>query len=204
VLSIAIAAITVITVGVFVIRYWLHPFLSPNAPRADAGILIVEGWMDDASLKRVLPVFAAGNYSKLVTVGGPLTMGAYLSPHKTLAELSAATLIAFGFDSSALVAVPSTASKRDRTATTATAFCEWLSVHYPKVTSVNLYSHGVHARRSWILYKRELEPAVRVGIIAPIPVSYNPNYWWRSSEGTKRVIVECIALTYTLFPKRSR
>ncbi|MEM7772029.1 MAG: hypothetical protein AAGA75_08535 [Cyanobacteria bacterium P01_E01_bin.6] len=201
-LGIGFVLVAVVVAGVasvlLIARYHLHSFLSPNVPNADASILIVEGWMDDAALKRVLPIFNHGEYSTLVTVGGPLKMGAYLSPYKTLAELSAATLTAFGCDTDRLVAVPSGDSMRDRTESTAITFREWLAVYRPDVQSVNLYSHGVHARRSWVLYKRALEPSVRVGVISSTPMAYDPVHWWRSSEGAKRVLVECIALTHTL------
>ncbi len=183
---------------VLFIRYRLHSYLALNAPIPDADILVVEGWMDDETLKGVMPTFSAGTYSTLVTVGGPLKVGAYVSPYKTLAELSAATLVAFGCDPHKIVVVPSNYSVRDRTAATATAFRDWLIAYQPNIRAINLYSHGVHARRSWLLYKKVLEPYVHVGVFAPQPKTYDPARWWHSSEGSKRILLECISLVYTL------
>lgn len=195
----SIIIVTSVVASLFIfIRYYLHSFLSPNVPLEKAEILVVEGWMDDETLKGALPTFNEGNYSQLVTVGGPLRIGAYLSGCKTLAEFSAATLAKLGCDTDKLVAVPANSTVRDRTATTAVTFRNWLQANNFNVRAINIYSYGVHARRSWLLYKKTLEPDIQVGVIAPAPITYDPTYWWRSSEGVKRVLVECIALIYTL------
>ncbi len=183
---------------VLLARFWLHSFLAVTAPLNHADILVVEGWMDDDALKNALPIFERGSYKALVTIGGPLRIGTYISPYKTLAELSAATLIAFGGDRHAITAVPSSHSLRDRTAITADAFRDWITTHHPSIQAINLYCYGVHARRTWWLYRNVLSPDIQVGVIASVTTAYDPTRWWESSEGVKRILIECVALLYTL------
>lgn len=201
---IAFGLVSILASFVLLIRFWLHSFLAVTAPLEKADILVVEGWMDDDALKNALPIFEDGGYKRLVTVGGPLRIGTYMSPYKTLAELAAATLIAFGGDRPTIIAVPSDHSLRDRTATTAEAFRAWMSTHYPHIRAINVYCYGVHARRTGWLYRNVLAPDVQVGVIASVTTAYDPTHWWESSEGTKRVLIECVALLYTLISLRKK
>jgi hypothetical protein len=44
-----------------------------------------------------------------------------------------------------------------------------------------------------------LNPEIKVGIIAAEPQDYNPQEWWKSSEGFRTVTGEIIAYIYTRF-----
>ena len=176
----------------------IHPFLSPSAPIA-AEVLIVEGWISDDGIKGAIAEFERGNYQLLITVGIPIPRGVYLSKYKDFSSLSAATAIQLGFDSSKLVAIPTPPTKRDRTLASGVTVKQWLEKNYPQITRVNLYSYNVHGRRSWLLFKRALNPKIEVGIIAHPTVDYNPESWWTYSDGFREVISEAIAYIYAKF-----
>ena len=55
---------------------------------------------------------------------------------------------------------------------------------------------GLHARRSWMVYRKVFPPPAAVGVIACPPLDYDPSHWWRSSAGLKGVIGETIATSY--------
>jgi hypothetical protein len=61
--------------GFIAMIFWmavgLHPFLAMNVP-VDAQILVVEGWLPNYALKAAAAEFNKGNYSVLVTTGGPI------------------------------------------------------------------------------------------------------------------------------------
>jgi len=78
--------------------------LSLNKP-IEANVLVVEGWLPDYAVVLTMQEFKKGNYSKIITTGGPLEQGEYLSEYKTYAQLSAATYRKLGLDSNAIVAV---------------------------------------------------------------------------------------------------
>jgi hypothetical protein len=176
----------------------IHPFLAVNAP-IKADILVVEGWLPDYAIESAIAEFKKGEYSQLITTGVPLSKGYYLAEYKNYAELTAATFIVLGFDKNKLVAVPAANVLKHRTAASAIALRDWFSTSALKVNSINLYSFGPHARRSWIVFKEVLNPAIKVGIIAAEPQDYNSQEWWKSSEGFRTVIGEIIAYIYARF-----
>ncbi len=173
----------------------IHRFLAPNFP-IKADVLVVEGWMEDYAIKSAMQEFKQGGYQKLITTGSPLEQGYYLSQYKTTAELSAATLIALGFDPDQLVAVSAPNVVRNRTAASAVALREWLRQSNLKIKSINLYSSDVHARRSWLMFKQALAPDIQVGVISVDSDSYNPKQWWIYSAGVRSIIAETIAYLY--------
>lgn len=176
----------------------IYPFLALNSP-IKADVLVVEGWMPDGAIKSAISEFKRGGYQKLVTTGLPITHGYYIAECNNFAELSAATLIALGFDPDKLVAVPAPEVIRNRTLASAAALRQWIGDSNLKVESVNIYSLDVHARRSWLILKQALSPEIKVGVIAVEPLNYNPQKWWTSSCGVRSVISEAIAYIYASF-----
>ena len=176
----------------------IHPFLAVNSP-IKADVLVVEGWLPDYAIESAIAEFKKGGYHQLITTGVPLSKGYYLAKYKNYAELTAATCIALGFDRDKVVAVPAVSVVKHRTAASAIALRDWLSTSALKVNSINLYSLGTHARRSWKIFKEVLNPEIKVGIIAAEPQDYNSQEWWTSSEGFRIVTGEIIAYLYARF-----
>jgi hypothetical protein len=193
-----ITCLVIVVLIVFILTH-IHPFLAANSP-VQANILVVEGWMKDHAIKDAMTEFEKGGYQKLITTGLPVDLGYYLlSQYKTTAELSAATLIALGFDKDKLVAVPGPNVVKNRTAASAAALRQWIVTSNLKVTSINLYTYDVHARRSWLIFQKALAPDIKIGVIAAQPISYDPKRWWMSSEGVRSVLDEAIAYIYARF-----
>ena len=176
----------------------IHSFLAPSSP-IQAEALVVEGWIGDDGIKEAIAEFRKQNYQLLITVGGPLGTGSYLSEYQNFAQLSAATAIKLGFEPEKITAITTPKTKRDRTFASAMAVKQWLDKNKPQITAINLYSKDVHSRRSWLLFQRALNPKVAVGIIAQPPLDYDPQFWWTSSSGFRAVIAEAIAYIYAKF-----
>jgi len=175
------------------------PFLSADQP-VEARVLIVEGWLPDYALKDASEEFVRGKYRYIITAGGPLLEGYYFSTRKTTAEMAAATLVELGIASNSVVAVSSPPVARARTLVEAQSVKKWIQEKDPDLRSVNLYSLGVHSRRSWVAFKRALGDRVKVGVIADADRSYEMDRWWTSSEGFQSVTSE--ALAYVLMRLR--
>lgn len=173
----------------------IHSFLAVNLP-INADALVLEGWIPDAAIEAAIAEFERGQYRWLVTTGVPLSHGTYLTPYKNFAELSAATLLAMGFDPQKLIVLPAPQVQRDRTFTSALALKQWLTAPEQNVTAVNVYSLGTHARRSRLLFRLALEPEIQVGILAAAPNDYDSARWWKFSSGTRVVVSETIAYVY--------
>lgn len=173
----------------------IHPFLAIDKP-IDSEILVVEGWLPDYALKQAINEFSNNNYTLLITTGGPLLKGYHLSHYKTEAELGAAIIKKFGFDKEKIIATPAPYVIKDRTYNSAKALKKWIANSNPNIKTINLFSLGAHSRRSWILFKKALGDSIAVGIISADNLSYDPEHWWKSSDGVRTVLSEAIAYIY--------
>ena len=174
----------------------LHGFLAKNDPLVTE-LLVVEGWLPDYALAAALREFRQGSYRQLITIGGSIPRGSYLCSCQTFAELAGITLTALGLEPEFLLAVPDRSTGNNRTYDAATALKEWLPSANLKIDSFNLLTLGTHSRRSWILFKNAFEPDIKIGAIAIVPLHYDPQQWWKSSEGARTIVSEFIAYLYT-------
>lgn len=174
-----------------------YPFLAPQNP-VKGQALIVEGWMPDHALKAVQQRFQKENYSVLLTTGGPLSAGSFLSHYKSYAALAKASLLTLDIPPEKIVALPAPQVERNRTFTSALEAKKWLQTH-PEITQVNLISLGVHARRSFWLFRQALPESVELGVISIPSEDYASERWWTSSAGVRAVFFESLACTFHLF-----
>jgi hypothetical protein len=184
---------TTTIIGVAILN--LHPFLAKNSP-IKADVLVVEGWLPDYAIEAAAIEFKNGDYQKLITIGGSLPRGFYLSKYQNFAELAAATLVAIGVDPDRILIVTELSQSPGRTSSSAANLDRWLATSEQQVSSLNLFTLGTHARRSWLLFRETLEPQISIGIVSAAPLNYDPNTWWHSSEGFRTVISELLAYLY--------
>lgn len=177
----------------------IYPFLAISKP-VEANVLIVEGWLDDAVLVEALQEFKRGKYIKLITTGTTFSKGSFLSSYKNHAELAAATLIKLGLTADKIMIIPTPEVQVNRTLASAKEVKKWLlDLPVDFIKGVNIYSYDVHTRRSWLVFKKALQPEIlKVGSIASLAGSSDYS-WYSSSEGIKSVITEAIAYVYSLF-----
>jgi DUF218 domain len=173
----------------------LHTFLAKTSP-IKADVLVVEGWLPDYAIEAAATEFKNGNYQKLITIGGSIPRGLYLSEYKNFAELAGATLTAIGIEPAQLFIVADTTESLGRTSSSAAMLARWLATLEPQIIAINLFTLGTHSRRSWLLFKQTLEPRISVGILSSEPLNYDPHRWWYSSEGVRTVISELLAYLY--------
>ena len=173
----------------------LHPFLAMNRPLA-GGVLVVEGWLSDASLRVAAAKIKEGAYERIFVTGGPIEQGAPLSEYQTYAELGSATLRKLGLGTNAIRAVASGWVRQDRTYSAALALQRWFAETGLPPPKVTVLTHGPHARRSRLLFEKAFGRETSVGVISVPPSDYDPGHWWRSSAGFRVVTDEAIAYVY--------
>ena len=177
-------------------------WLAPNRPAEGAGgagasMLIVEGWLDGPDLDQAVMAFRRGHYERIVTTGGPIDTWFAPSALRNHAERSAAYLRTHGLADVQIDAVPAPASAQDRTFLSAVVVREWALRSGVALSAVDLFSAGVHARRSHRLFRMAFGPGVTVGVLASRPSDFDARHWWRSSAGTKAVMGETLSLAWT-------
>ena len=173
----------------------IHPFLAVTN-RTDTQFLVVEGWVPNYALEESIAEFKSRPYHLMFTVGCDILNGVNVEAGDNHATYAEKRLSWLGMDLKFVQAVPSPAQYRDRTYASALALRQWLEQHHSPVTSFNLLTVGVHARRSQLLFQKALGDKVRVGIIAVADREYDPRRWWEYSEGVKEVISEGAAYFY--------
>lgn len=181
----------------FILGSAVHPWLSPNEPAKDARVLVVEGWLDASDLDQAIAAFRRGRYERVVTTGGPMSSWDDPPRWKNFADRAADYLRSHGLSGVPVDSVPAPASQQDRTFLSAVMAREWLKAQGVKADAIDLYSAGVHARRSRVLYEMAFGEGVEVGVMAARPENYDPEHWWRSSIGMKAVMSESIGWAWT-------
>jgi hypothetical protein len=172
------------------------PFLSPNKP-IGAEVLVVEGWVDDYSLQRVIEMQRANHYKLVICAGGPVEKGLNTTVYGTFANLAAARLKTMGYTDTNLVVVPSPLALKDRTYHSALAVKNFVLRHTP-YRGIDVVSSSVHSRRSWMLYRRACGDEIKVGVYAidDPDADFKLKSWYRTSAGFRTVLSETIAYLY--------
>ena len=179
----------------FAIRH-IHSLLAPNQP-AGARVLIIEAWMDSDQLDQAIATIRNSNYSHIITAGSTVAANLCLQHPVTYAELARDYLVGHGVPAGIVTAVPVPESAQDRTYLSAVMVRVWLEQSGHKVDALDVFSSGVHSRRSRALYRMAFGSQVRIGILAARPSTYDPDAWWKSSNGVKTVIAEAISWIWT-------
>lgn len=174
----------------------IHSFLAVT-DRMDASLLVVEGWVHEYAIRAGAEELRTGSYQRVFATGGPVTgTGAYTSDGYTSASVGASELRKAGVAAELVQMVPSRATGRDRTYSSAVALRDWFQERKMLVRSINVVTEGVHARRTRLLFQKAFGNDVRVGIIAVPNPDYDHRRWWFYSEGVRDVVGEGIAYMY--------
>jgi hypothetical protein len=177
----------------------IYGFLAVNRPLGE-GILVVEGWIPAKTLAESIHVFNSGSYQYLVVVGGPIDGTGSVSGYPTTyADLAASTLEQLGFDTEKLVKVNVPSVSSERTFTGAADVKSWVERSGTNVCCVDIFTTGVHARKSWILSQYALGDSYRVGVIAGPEARFDPNYWFVSPRGVWLVVRSLVGYVYYKF-----
>ena len=67
---------------------------------------------------------------------------------------------------------------------------EWFKQEGISLSRLDVFSSGVHTRRSRDLYQQAFGESVVIGIIAAQPRDFDPAHWWSTSGTGKGVAVE--------------
>jgi len=158
---------------------------------------VVEGWLEADQLDQAVIAYRKGNYEYLITSGGPINNWSDVSAFDNFADRSAHYLKTHGLDDILIQSVPAPASAQDRTFLSAVMVREALTTDH-KITAFDVYSDGVHSRRTHEVYRLAFGSDVDIGILSATPTDYDESQWWHESDGVKSVIGETVSLLWTV------
>jgi hypothetical protein len=167
----------------------IHPLLSSNDP-LNTNILVVEGWLPDYALHEAVLVFRQGNYSQVFTTGASFGNEKEPDSCSSLAHCAAQKLVELGIEEEIVVAVPSPAAEKHRTDDAARALRQYLYERRSDINAVNVFTVGVHGRKTHLVYEKVLRPNIQVGILTVEPQTYDARFWWLSWEGIQWVTLD--------------
>jgi hypothetical protein len=166
-----------------------HRFLSLNAP-IEANVLVVEGWLPDYALEEAVKEFKEKEYEYLVAGGGPMPRGQLVSGYDTWARIAGATLQKLQIPQDKLIEASGARTYRNRTFESAKAVKAKLDELGISVRGINVVSEGPHARRTRLVYRKVFGKETAVGILSVKSRDYDPERWWKSSEGMRTTLSE--------------
>jgi hypothetical protein len=101
-----------------------------------------------------------------------------------------------GIRDSQIISVPAPKVNIYRTKNNARALLNWLNKENVHISSFNVFSEGIHSRRSWIIYKNMFGSKYKIGIIAAYEAGFNEIHWWHSAHNIKHLLKELTGNIY--------
>lgn len=161
--------------------------------------MVVEGWIHDFALDDAISLFNLGDYEKIVCTGVQIETGSYIQQFKSYPEMTADRLRKMGIPEEKIVVAIADVAKKDRTYMAAVALREAFMAYNLEERNLHLVTVGPHGRRSRMLFQKALGPDFEIGVTCLEPASYDPEEWFKSSEGVRYVIGETLAYLYAKF-----
>jgi uncharacterized SAM-binding protein YcdF (DUF218 family) len=162
-------------VRVPLLRFAGEFWIVDDAPETSDVIIVLSGDNYDAvRAARAAALFRAGLAPHVVATGRALRS------YATTTELMKHDLIDHGVPAAAII--PLTHPAED-TREEAVAVSEFVAAHGWK--KILLVTSNYHTRRSEYIYERTLPPGTQLRVISAPDTEYDPQSWWRTSDGLK-------------------
>jgi hypothetical protein len=183
--------------GLLLYVWKIHDFLALNSP-INGEILVVEGWFPDVpGMADAANALLHHNYQRVVCVAVDDPEDA-ASAHTSNAQRASKRLISLGVNPLLIHVIALKSSEHDRTFHCALAVKSWLEKEHPKVRSIDVFTVGIHARKSLLLYKKAMPEGFSVGIIAAKDSRDFASNWWLSPRGIYLVLRNTVGYLYAL------
>ena len=161
--------------------------------RVPASTLVVEGWIGYEGMAAAAAEFQQGNYDYIISAGGP-TDDTWSRHRWSYAKMGRDELEQNGVPKEVILLADVPEMNRHRTFETArAAFSSILEKRGKAPAAVTVFTHGMHARRSRLVFQRVFGSDTEVGVIAWIPTREHAGSWWNSSSRGSDFLKESIA-----------
>ena len=131
-------------------------------------------------------------FNSVYDIGNPGGNNKIINDFKSHPERLRNKLIASGIDPSKVFAVTGKRTNINRTLNGALAFQKWLEKTNISITGINIITMSIHARRTWLTYKRVIDNSSDIGII-PLPAT---SEMLRDRLSRIETIAETLSLIY--------
>lgn len=174
----------------------MYYFLAVNHP-VESRTLVIEGYVPAYAVKGALEYYEENNFDRLILTGIPIVNYEFTARYKNTALATLTAVRKFGFKDTVYIASIPTNIFIDRTYHTAVATKILFDENnWPK--NFDLYSVGVHARRSRMMFRKVFGSDYNIGVIAHKDRTFDPNHWWKNSKGFRNVSNEFVATLFVM------
>lgn len=163
--------------------------------REAANILVVEGWISGEGIHASVLEFKTGDYRYVVATGG-LTGERWNGRRWNYALEAEEQLLRSGIPRDQIILAASRETESQRTYEMAMSARQALRAQHIEPAAVNVFTRGVHARRSRLIFSKVFGPETRVGVIAWSPPRTGADSWWNSSERAEDMIKETVGYVF--------
>ncbi len=188
-------AVSIFLAGLLFVLVTVNGFLAVTSPYRK-GVLVVEGWIPQSALLEAATEFHRGSYTHFVMVGGDAALEYDQEMTNRRTPITPGEAAELGVAPSQLVVIP-VVVERERTITQALAVRRWMEGASLFCTPMDVFTLGVHARKSWIMFRNAMGAQCPVGIIAGTEPSYNATWWMFSRRGVWVVSRNLIGYAYS-------
>lgn len=165
-------------------------FLSASEP-VRAEVLVVEGWIGPEGVGAAAREFRRGGYQYIVATGG--LSGERESRRRWSYTAEAREeLLQLGLPTDRVVAAEARDVRINRTYESAIAVQHALAARQLDRLALDVFTLGVHARRSRLVFTKVCTDAAAVGVIAWKPREYANERWWQSSDRCDDLLKETV------------
>jgi len=108
-------------------------------------------------------------------------------------------LKSLGIPDSLVVAIETQQKIKSKTYTTALDVKAWIAKNFSEEQpSINIFTQSIHARRSYVSYRKAFGNSADIGVISCPEKTANRLNWWKSMKGWKKILYETAGVLYTL------
>ena len=161
--------------------------------RVAADVLVVEGWIGKDALRAAAEEFRNGKY-RIVVVTGGYTSRYWGSQRYSYAEIAARALRGAGVPEDCIILAQAPEVEEQRTFVSAIAARKALLERGIIPVGINVFTRGMHARRSRLVHDKL--QAIPVGVIGWVPETDRHTPWWHSSERMKDFLTESCSYVF--------
>lgn len=178
--------------------WWIsgESFLS-TTHRLPAEVLVVEGWIGPAGVRSAFVEYRKYGYQYVVVTGG-LSDQTWNDKRWSSAVEAEKQMLRLGVPHEQLILAVPEESETQRTYRGAEAVLAALAANKLHPNAVNVYTMGVHARRSRLVFAKVLGPDTKVGVVSWLPSAFDKENWRGSSERAVEFLKESVGYLFEL------
>ncbi|NLD93870.1 MAG: hypothetical protein GX639_14530 [Fibrobacter sp.] len=164
----------------------LYQYLNVTCP-VSGNVLVIEGWIEKEMLVEAAQEFSKKKYSYCLLTGKANS----LTQTKEILHKAGICI-----EDIRHVAVAN--EVRHKTYHMALAARNWLQQKDPSIKTVNVFTGGLHGRKTWAVFKRVFGKDYSIGIISSKAWYCDKHNWWKSKKGIRSIIKSITGYIYGL------